>query len=317
MGDILLSYRTEEQVTADALASHLVEAGLSVRLGTRLSEENPTEKEIQLNEEEIDDADCVVTLWSRGASGSRNVLIEAQRAASQRKPVIADLQNIPLPPTISGQPLVDLSSWLVTRQAAELGPFESAINKAVERVRNAQRTLGPDIYLAYVRANEDVAEAILNMIEHAGYDVWWAPRDLAPGVLWEREIKYAFTGAKLVVLLVTKIAFSSMFVMIYVEMARERGIPVVVAELEPIALKDYPLSLRNVEPVKIWRWHTSNDEADLKPLLDSIRAQITPSRKKKSSSEREPLNGETAKQRAGHDVLSVTNGKKGRGLIPT
>jgi hypothetical protein len=47
MGDILLSYKTEEQATADALASSLGEAGLSVRLGTRLSEENPTEKEIQ------------------------------------------------------------------------------------------------------------------------------------------------------------------------------------------------------------------------------------------------------------------------------
>jgi hypothetical protein len=66
----------------------------------------------------------------------------------------------------------------------------------------------------------------------------------------------------------------------YVEMARERGIPLVVAELKPIPRKDYPPNLPNVEPVKVWRWHTSHDKADLKPLLDSIRAQIGPSRKK-------------------------------------
>jgi hypothetical protein len=148
-----------------------------------------------------------------------------------------------------------------------------------------------------------VAEAIFNMIERAGYDVWWAPRDLAPGVLWQREIRYAFTEAKLVVLLATKTAFSSRFVMMYVEMARERGIPLVVAELEPIPRKDYPPNLPNVEPVKVWRWHTSHDKADLKPLLDSIRAQIGPSRKKKSSLEREPPNGDKTKQRAGHDVF--------------
>ena len=302
MDEIILSYKIEDLLTAEALASHLTQNGLLVRLGTRLPEMNPTEAEVQLNENEVDGATCVVTLWSRGASGSRNVLIEAQRAASQQKLVIADLQGVPLQPTIAGQPQVDLSNWLITRQTAELTHLKSTIELVMNRVREANKALPPDIYLAYARNDGEKAEIIFNTLELSGYDVWW-DRKIRPGVNWVREIGAFFAEARIVVLLATKTALTSPYIGVYVERLMEVGRAVLIAELEPIKHDDYPRGLRGVETVKLWPWRISRDKADLPPLLETIRARIGSPEKRKPSREGRPRARISPERRPGHDVF--------------
>src|ERR1700744_3116553 len=120
MAQVLLSYKTEGRTAPGAIAAQLAKAGLGIDLVTRASDETSTEADIEANETAIDAAECVVTLWSRASSASNDVLLEAQRAMSQRKLVLSELQSAALPPTLAGQQLIDVSTWLLTRGAKDL-----------------------------------------------------------------------------------------------------------------------------------------------------------------------------------------------------
>ena len=303
MADILVSYRREERATAEALASQLADSGLSVGLVPRFAGDKPSDNEIDENSKQIDEASCVITLWSRAASGERFVLLEAQRAASQRKLVIADLQNAALPPTIAGRPLVDISGWLLTREAAELKPLEGAVNSVAEAIKKAARTFKPDIYLAYVRKNEREAEMVFRVLEEAGYDVWW-DRKIAAGALWEREINSAFFKAKMILLLASRQGLSSKYMEYYIQAALRRGVPLLIAELERIPDSDYPLALRPAERIDLFSWSESRDGRKLSPLFRSIESLIGPPSKPPPPA---PGGSPTPKaqdvQRPGHDVF--------------
>jgi TIR domain-containing protein len=301
MADILLSYKSEELATAEALALQLREAGLLIGLAERPSDQAPTANEIDANEKEIDGAECVVVLWSR--SSPPYVLMEAQRAASQHKLVIADLQNVALPAPLAGQPVIDISSWLVTRNAAELEPLEITINSIAEKVRKAAQALLPDIYLAYRRINEVEAEAVLNTLEGAGYNVWW-DRKIAPGTYWEREITRAFLGAKLIVLIATREALKAKAILLYLRKAAEEGAALLIAEFDSIAPNEYPLGLGREQRLGLWDWRTTHDPSELQRVLRAVQGIIgQPSQRKVSEPSPPPARKNGAPPRAGHDVF--------------
>ena len=303
MAEILLSYRTEERATAEALARQLADAGLPIGLAARPAGETPTEEEIDANEKEIDSVECLVTLWSRSSSGSRYVQIEAQRAASQHKLIIADLQNVALPPTLMGQPLTDISSWLLTRDAAELKPLGAAINSVAEKVRKLARALAPDVYLAYQRRNEAEAEAVFTALEGAGYDVWW-DRKIAPGTPWELEIGRAFGGAKLIVLIATREALKAQFISFYLRMALARGAVLQIVEFEPIPPEEYPQGLGREQRLGLWDWRATRDPSELERLRRAVQGMIGQPTQRKPPKPSPPLiPKDGAPTRAGHDVF--------------
>jgi hypothetical protein len=302
MADILLSYRTQERATADALAGHLADSGFSVSLAPRQSGSKPNEAEIDTNANQIDDATCVVTLWSRASSKAPSVLLEAQRAASQRKLVVADLQNTALPATLAGQPLIDLSGWIVTRDAADLKPLEDAVQSVIETVRLAANAVQPDIYLAYARKDENDATAVFGALERAGYDVWW-DRKIPTGTPWEREIERGFFRAKLILLLASRDGLHSAFMRHYIALALQRGAKLLIAELEHIPAHTYPLPLRIRLSLDLSAWRANRDARELVPLFRTIETAIGPPRKQRFQTGRSPAPKGQQGPRPGHDVF--------------
>jgi hypothetical protein len=303
LAEILLSYRTEERATAEALSRHLADAGHAVHLGTRFAHHDPTDDEIQKNEDEIDHSACVVTLWSRAAAGSANVLIEARRAASQHKLIIADLQGVPVPPSIADRELVDISGWLLTREPRELHPLEAAIRTLRERLSETAKPVPPDIYLAYGRQDEADAGAVYDALDRAGYDVWW-DRKIALGSVWRAQIGTAFTGAKLFVLLATRETLKSPFVRAYLDLAAQRGKPFLLAELEQLSPGDYPISLGRKRRIELKWWRTTRNPAELKLLSDAVEIMIGSPTKTKPPARGTPLRpADKGVPRAGNDVF--------------
>jgi hypothetical protein len=95
MGDIFLSYASEDRPTAEMLANALTECGWAVWW----DQEIPTGQEYdKVIEQQIDIAKCVIVLWSSRSIDKRWVRSEANRGLNRNKllPVLVEKVEIPI-----------------------------------------------------------------------------------------------------------------------------------------------------------------------------------------------------------------------------
>ena len=94
MSDIFISYKREDQVEARALAEALEAAGWSVWWDPRLRYGEHFDEVI---EHELNDAKCVIVLWSHRSVQSQYVKDEAAYALKLKKLIPVAIDNVEPP----------------------------------------------------------------------------------------------------------------------------------------------------------------------------------------------------------------------------
>ncbi len=108
-----------------------------------------------------------------------------------------------------------------------------------------------DIFISYSSQDRPVAERVRAALVAAGYGVFW-DQAIPPGKDWDSWIRDELTGARLVVVLLTKASVASPNVRHEAIIAREAGklLPVMVDDLAP---SDFPMGLFLVQALRIGR----------------------------------------------------------------
>ncbi len=71
--------------------------------------------------------------------------------------------------------------------------------------------MSSDVFLSYSKRDEALARALVDTMQQAGVSVWWDTK-LLPGENWERSIREALEGAKIVVVLISEHSLESKWV---------------------------------------------------------------------------------------------------------
>jgi hypothetical protein len=94
--------------------------------------------------------------------------------------------------------------------------------------------LAHDIFISYATNDKPVADAVCATLEARGIRCWIAPRDVLPGTDWGDSIVRAVAESRAVVLVFSSHANSSRQVMREVNLAIEKGIPIVPFRIENV-----------------------------------------------------------------------------------
>jgi TIR domain len=143
MSDIFISYKREEQDTARKLASALESEGWTVWWDPKLRAGEHFDDVI---EKALNEAKCVIVMWSERSVQSRYVRDEATYALGRDKLVPVAIENVNLPFRFKGVHTLSLLGWdgsrdfsefrkLIDDIAAILGPRPTAVAAAEEQRR--------------------------------------------------------------------------------------------------------------------------------------------------------------------------------------
>src|SRR5215475_12700994 len=108
MSDIFISYKREEQATAKKLANALEGEGWSVWWDPKLRAGEHFDDVI---EKALNEAKCVVVIWSESSVQSRYVRDEATYALDRNKLVPVAIENVNLPFRFKGVHTLRLVGW--------------------------------------------------------------------------------------------------------------------------------------------------------------------------------------------------------------
>jgi TIR domain len=147
MSDIFISYKREEQATARQLAEAFEKEGWSVWWAPQLRAGEYFDDVI---EKALNEAKCVIVLWSQRSVQSRYVRAEATYALDRDKLVPVAIEKVNLPFRFRGVHTLSLLGWdgskdfpefrkLVDDISAILGPSPTAV-AAVEEHRRLRAT---------------------------------------------------------------------------------------------------------------------------------------------------------------------------------
>jgi hypothetical protein len=93
-----------------------------------------------------------------------------------------------------------------------------------------------DVFISYASQDRAVANAIIEALERNGVRCWIAPRDVTPGSHYADGIMSAISGAKALVLVLSRSALASKHVGKEVERASSKGRPIIVLRTDAAPL---------------------------------------------------------------------------------
>jgi hypothetical protein len=91
-----------------------------------------------------------------------------------------------------------------------------------------------DVFVSYSQADRDCALQIVAQLEHSGFSVWVAPRDISPSADWAAEIIDAIATSRLMVLVFSAACNISPQVRREVERAVHRQLPILPFRVEDV-----------------------------------------------------------------------------------
>lgn len=126
-----------------------------------------------------------------------------------------------------------------------------------------------DVFISYKREDRQKAQAIAKVLAKRGYQVWW-DIELLPGAKFAQEIRAIIHGAKTAVVLWSKAAVDSPYVVDEATLARECNI------LIPVRLDDceLPIGFGGLHTLDLKSWQGDANEATLTPLLRAIEQRV-------------------------------------------
>lgn len=115
MADVFISYKREERHAAESLARAFGESGYLVWWDRELVGGDRFDDVIN---EELENARCVLVLWSELATRSTYVPAEAKRGLNRRALICANLDGVELPVPFNGEQQISLKGWDGSPQAS-------------------------------------------------------------------------------------------------------------------------------------------------------------------------------------------------------
>lgn len=94
-----------------------------------------------------------------------------------------------------------------------------------------------DVFISYSSDDQEVASAICNALEAAGYRCWLAPRNISPGARWPEAIVQALDNCRALLVVLSHSANESRHVSREVTRAGQNGLSLI-----PVRIEDAPLS---------------------------------------------------------------------------
>lgn len=135
MSDIFISYKREEQTSARQLADALEQEGLSVWWDPKLRVGEHFDDVI---ENALDQASCVIVMWSERSVQSRYVRDEAMYALERDKLVPLAVENVALPFRFKGVHTLSLLGWDGSRDFAEFRRLVDDISAILRSSRDKE-----------------------------------------------------------------------------------------------------------------------------------------------------------------------------------
>jgi len=126
----------------------------------------------------------------------------------------------------------------------------------------------PKVFMSYTRAEIESAKRIIDLLEKAGFKVWWDGL-LEGGDAYLPTTEAALEGADCVVVLWSKTAVDSNWVRDEAQRGRERGC------LVPLSLDGTmaPLGFRQIQLLDISAWNGSDDAPEARRIVHAVRGQ--------------------------------------------
>jgi hypothetical protein len=117
MSDIFVSYKREEQTTARKLASALENEGWTVWWDPKL---RAGENFDDASEKALNEAKCVIVMWSSVSVNSEYIKAEATKALEKKKLVPVKIENVSLPFRFKRVETASLLDWDGSRASRDL-----------------------------------------------------------------------------------------------------------------------------------------------------------------------------------------------------
>lgn len=140
----------------------------------------------------------------------------------------------------------------------------------------------PHIFISHATVSETYAREIFSGLEIAGFNCWFAQRDVRPGEHYASELSRALTTSAAILIVLDVNANNSKHVLREVTIATERGTPIFVIQIGNFILSeglDYLLS-------GIQRIFTEKNDivASTKTLIEQLSVSIPEARTQRESS---------------------------------
>lgn len=126
-----------------------------------------------------------------------------------------------------------------------------------------------DVFISYKREDREQARLIADALKALKYEVWW-DIELLPGQKFSQEIKEIITGARAAIVLWSKAAVNSPYVLDEAALARSCGI-LVPAKLDDCEM---PLGFGGYHTLDLSNWHKTLDSNELQPLIKAVEYKI-------------------------------------------
>lgn len=135
-----------------------------------------------------------------------------------------------------------------------------------------------DVFISYKREEREKAKALAEAIVRRGYSVWWDV-DLLPGDRFAKEIDAVIGKAKAAIVLWSKAAIESDWVIAEATEAKKRKIlvPTMIEAVEP------PLYFRADHAVDLSAWNADPDSPLIEPIIAAIEKRAGPPTEKKAA----------------------------------
>jgi hypothetical protein len=91
-----------------------------------------------------------------------------------------------------------------------------------------------EVFISYPSKDQSVADAVCASLEKRGISCWIAPRNILGGEKWLPAIVKALYTSRVMVIVVSASTFTSKYVEQEIEIAFDRGIPIVPFRIEPV-----------------------------------------------------------------------------------
>jgi predicted ATPase len=135
----------------------------------------------------------------------------------------------------------------------------------------AEVTAAHDVFISYSSHDRDRADAACDVLERNGLRCWIAPRDGSPGVDYASFLVEAIERSRIVVLIFSRAANDSDAVLNELELAANRGIPVLplrIEDAEPHGAAEFYLRRRH------WLDAHADFDRALEALAPAVRAAL-------------------------------------------
>ena len=143
-----------------------------------------------------------------------------------------------------------------------------------------------DIFISYAHEDRETAEHIAQVLETAGFSVWW-DRRIPAGRTWRSVLEEALQGMRCLIVLWSENSIKSTWVIEEAEEARRLGkimLPVLIHKINP------PVGFRAIQAAKLIDWGGAADAPAVELLVADLKALL--------GEPKAPTNGNVGRDRA-------------------